>query len=82
MAVEPAHQGRGIGQLLGEAIIRFARSAGAHSIFLLTNSSLAGAIRLYERLGFTRRPLPAGTGYRRADVYMELVLPLSGLPQS
>lgn len=75
MAVEPTHQGRGIGQLLGEAVIQFARDAGARTVFLLTNSSLAGAIRLYERLGFTHhQPLPSNTEYSRADVYMELDL--------
>jgi GNAT superfamily N-acetyltransferase len=74
MAVEPAHQGRGIGQLLGEAVIQFTREADAHYLFLLTNSRLTGAIRLYERLGFTHCPLPPGTEYSRADVYMELDL--------
>ena len=71
MAVSPAFQGRGIGALLGEAVIGFARSVGADSLFLLTSSRLPGAIRLYERLGFQHRPLPPETGYVRADVYME-----------
>jgi GNAT superfamily N-acetyltransferase len=71
MAVTPACQGRGIGALLGQAVIGFARSAGAERLFLLTNSRLTGAIRLYERLGFEHRPLPPETGYTRADVYME-----------
>jgi ribosomal protein S18 acetylase RimI-like enzyme len=74
MAVSPAYQGRGIGWQLGTAVIEFARSAGAREIMLLTNSRLAGAIRLYERLGFAHRPLPKDTDYARADVYM--VLPL------
>ena len=74
MAVEPAYQGRGIGQLLGQAAVAFARDQGGDTMFLVTNSSLSGAIRLYERLGFVRRPLPPKTEYSRADVYMELVL--------
>ncbi len=74
MAVEPAYQGRGIGQRLGEAVIQWTAVSGAQTLFLLTNSSLAGAIRLYERLGFTHQPLPPGTEYSRADVYMELGL--------
>ena len=74
MAVEPGYQGRGIGELLGKAVIQFAREAGAQTLFLLTNSSLAGAIRLYERLGFTHRPFPSSTEYSRADVFMELGL--------
>ena len=74
MAVAPSHQGQGLGRLLGEAVIQFAREADAQSVFLLTNSSLAGAIRLYERLGFRHGPLPPSTGYARADVFMELEL--------
>ena len=74
MAVDPHYQSRGIGQLLGEAVIQFSRDRGADTVFLLTNSRLAGAIRLYERLGFKHQPLPPSTGYSRADVYMELAL--------
>ena len=72
MAVEPSHQGRGIGQMLGAAAIAFARDAGAETVFLLTNSSLVGAIRLYERLGFCHAVDPDPPEYARADVYMEL----------
>jgi hypothetical protein len=32
------------------------------------------ALRLYESLGFERRPLPEGVPYETADVYMELLL--------
>ena len=72
MAVEPSHQGRGIGEMLGAAAIVYARDAGADTVFLLTNSSLAGAIRLYERLGFRHGVDPDPPEYARADVYMEL----------
>ncbi len=72
MAVDPRAQGQGIGQRLGEAVLEFARAAGARSVFLLTNSRLEGAIRLYERLGFQHAPLPGETDYTRADVYMEV----------
>jgi GNAT superfamily N-acetyltransferase len=74
MAVTPGWRGRGVGRLLGQAVIDFARSSGALRLFLLTNSRLSPAIRLYERLGFVHRPLPPATGYTRADVYMELEL--------
>ncbi len=73
MAVVPAAQGHGIGRRLGEAVIAYARSKGAESVFLETNSRLANAIHLYERLGFRHGPLPH-SDYRRADVYMELTL--------
>ena len=74
MAVSPSHQGRGIGELLGRAAVEWARQAGARSLFLETNSSLANAIRLYERLGFIRTPFPSPSPYARADVYMELAM--------
>lgn len=76
MAVAPRHQGKGIGFLLGEAIIDWVRGQGAESMFLLTNGGLTGAIRLYERLGFVRRPLRDHAEYARADVYMEIAFPI------
>jgi GNAT superfamily N-acetyltransferase len=79
MAVRPDYQGRGIGHALGQHVIDWARDDyHAEAIVLLTNSRLAGAIRLYERLGFVHRALPPHTGYVRADVYMELVFDRAG----
>jgi ribosomal protein S18 acetylase RimI-like enzyme len=69
---------RGIGEQLGSAAIAFAHETGARSVFLLTNSSLSGAIRLYERLGFRHAPDPDPPEYARADVYMELPIGHSG----
>jgi GNAT superfamily N-acetyltransferase len=78
MAVASSHQRCGIGAMLGTAAISFARDAGAETVFLLTNSSLAGAIRLYERLGFRLGVDPDPPEYARADVYMELPIGRSG----
>lgn len=72
MAVASSHQRRGIGEMLGAAAIAFAREAGAETVFLLTNSRLTGAIRLYERLGLRHSPDPDPPEYARADVYMDL----------
>jgi len=74
MAVAPAAQGRGIGRLLGEAAIAFAREAGAQRLVLISNSRLMPALTLYQRLGFRPGPLPHGSGYARGDVYMTLDL--------
>jgi GNAT superfamily N-acetyltransferase len=71
MAVGPSHQGRGVGERLGRAAIAWALERRPSRLFLVTNSSLAGAIRLYERLGFVHRPMPPHSEYARADVYME-----------
>lgn len=79
MAVSPRYQGRGVGQALGQQAIDWARDVyRAETMFLETNSRLVGAIRLYERLGFVRRPMPPHSEYARADVYMELALNVDG----
>jgi ribosomal protein S18 acetylase RimI-like enzyme len=74
MAVSSSHQRRGIGELLGEAGAAWAREQGFRTVFLETNSRLANAIRLYERLGFRHAARPRPTDYARSDVYMELEL--------
>jgi ribosomal protein S18 acetylase RimI-like enzyme len=78
MAVSPCCQGRGLGERLGRAVIDHARSAGAETIYLETNSRLANAIRLYQRLGFRKADFPVQSDYARADVYMELRLRAEG----
>jgi ribosomal protein S18 acetylase RimI-like enzyme len=70
MAVDPAYQGQGLGEALGHAVVQHALVQGARELYLLANSSLHGAIRLYERLGFRHRPMPGDTPYARSDVYM------------
>lgn len=74
MAVSPSHQGQGLGEQLGRAVIEFARAEGASLVYLETNSALANAIRLYERLGFVHATRPTPSEYARADVYMEVRL--------
>lgn len=78
MAVAPSHQGQGLGEALGRAAIAWAIGHGARTLFLVTNSSLTGAIRLYQRLGFVHRPMPAHSEYARADVYMEYPIGADG----
>jgi hypothetical protein len=41
---------------------------------LRSSSKLAAALRLYETIGFERKPLPADQPYATPDVYMELEL--------
>lgn len=72
LCVTPAAQGRGIGRVLAEAVVEFARERGGGRVVLVSSSTLAPAIRLYEALGFQHRPFPEPPAYTDADVYMEL----------
>jgi GNAT superfamily N-acetyltransferase len=56
LVVDPVARGRGIGELLVRACLDRARAAGKRRMVLSTDTRMASAHRLYERLGFTRRP--------------------------
>lgn len=73
MGVAQKAQGKGIGLLLGQAIIKKARSCGANKIHLESNTVLAPAIRLYKKLGFKEiSGLPSP--YSRCNIQMELFI--------
>jgi N-acetylglutamate synthase-like GNAT family acetyltransferase len=58
LAVETAHQGRGLGKALTDAALQLAQSHGVRDVFLLTIS----AERFFPRFGFetiTREAVPA-----------------------
>ena len=55
LAVDPAVQGRGIGDALVRACMERARAQGL-TILLHTTNHMPAAQRLYPRLGFVRRP--------------------------
>ncbi len=50
--VEPRARGLGLGQVLVEECLRFARAAGYNKVVLWTQSILIGAHRIYEKAGF------------------------------
>jgi len=56
LAVNPIERGRGIGASLTKAGLRLAIERGATGVVLSTMESMHAAHRLYERMGFTRRP--------------------------
>lgn len=68
LAVDPAVEGHGVGRALVMACIAAARAHGRHRIVIVTMAWMHRAHRLYEGLGFERRPdldlrFPSGVGY-------------------
>lgn len=74
MAVHPQFQGFGIGRLLGQAAIAWARSMNLEKITLQSNQRLRPALSLYESLGFEQTGLLPGSEFARADISMVLML--------
>jgi ribosomal protein S18 acetylase RimI-like enzyme len=56
LAVDPAAQGRGVGEALVRACIGEVRRAERARVVLSSAADMLAAHRLYERLGFTRAP--------------------------
>ena len=76
MAVSPHLRGRGLGRRLLQHALVQAKSLGAKSLFLGSNTRLRDAVHLYESVGFRHvkpEALPP-TPYSRADVFMEMQL--------
>lgn len=69
MAVTPKAQGRGIGRMLGESLVDYARKHGVRRIYLEGNTRLEASIALYRKLGFHEIPLQ-GNAYERCDILM------------
>jgi predicted N-acetyltransferase YhbS len=57
MAVEPAHQRRGIGRALMTAAIAVARAEDRAALVVATAAADAGNLRFYQRLGFRMRTI-------------------------
>lgn len=75
LAVVHSAKRHGIGRLLVQRVIDYARSVRARKVSLVSSTRLRSALRLYESMGFAHAPLPMQPGYASADVYMELVIP-------
>lgn len=72
MAVSPLMQGKGVGFLLGNAVIARAKELGAKNLYLESNTKLKPAINLYNKLGF-RKVAGRATPYERCNIQMELI---------
>ncbi|WP_010227227.1 bifunctional helix-turn-helix transcriptional regulator/GNAT family N-acetyltransferase [Gillisia marina] len=71
MAVSDEAKGKGIGWLLGEAVVKKAKSLNARNVYLESNTKLTPAISLYHKLGFKKVAGPP-TPYERCNIQMEL----------
>lgn len=73
MAVSGRFRGKGIGQLLGQAVIDRAKKKQAKNLYLESNTVLKPAISLYRKLGFTKIQGPPSP-FERSNIQMELTL--------
>jgi GNAT superfamily N-acetyltransferase len=71
MTVVETLRGSGLGRILRQRCIDAGAEAGAHRLYLETNSGLAPALGLYRAMGFRDVANPTPSGYARGDVWME-----------
>lgn len=72
IAVDPRHQGHGLGKALIDVAIAEARRLGLGALLLYTNEAMTEALGFYQRLGFVEVDRRLEDGFRR--VYMRLAL--------
>lgn len=64
-------RGKGIGKLLIDASLEFAKQAGFKRVYLETMKELEKAVKIYEKLGFTTLTGPLGnTGHFACTIRM------------
>ena len=73
MAVDNNFRRRGIAEELSYASFEKAKDLGATRVILYSNRKNAGAVRLYEKIGFKHLPVENDV-YKRANVKMEYSL--------
>ena len=73
MAVDEAHQGKGISKLLIETCIARAKEIGAKKLELFSNHQLTTALGLYQKYGFHHVEV-TNSPFTTADVKMEMDL--------
>ena len=76
MWVEPAARGRGVADLLVDAVVTWSRTDGGRRLALWVVDGNARARRCYERLGFTptgeRQPLPTDPSVTESRMLRDL----------
>jgi len=74
MAVDSSYQGLGIGRMLINECIQFAKKENALEIFLITNDRLLPALELYNSSGFELDEDNDDNRYERGNTKMKLLL--------
>lgn len=69
MAVDERFRRKGIAEAISYASFRKAAALGASKVILYSNKKNAGAIKLYEKIGFRHVEVESGV-YKRANVKM------------
>ncbi|MBO0949761.1 GNAT family N-acetyltransferase [Fibrella forsythiae] len=72
MGMKKEARGLGIGRLLCQAAVDYARKMEAKRLWLESNKKADVAVKLYESIGFVHIPL-RDSPYARANVHMELL---------
>ena len=71
MYLLPQARGKGVGKLLIEKCLSFAKNEGYKKVYLETMPELRKAIHVYEKFNFTYLPAPMGnTGHFGCDIWM------------
>jgi ribosomal protein S18 acetylase RimI-like enzyme len=73
MAVDKNYRRLGIAEAISYASFKKAKKLGAKKVILYSNTKNAGAIRLYEKIGFRHVEVEQGV-YQRANVKMEIAI--------
>ncbi len=73
MAVDKNFRRRGIAQAICYACFRKAKELGAKTVILYSNTKNAGAIKMYEKIGFQHTAVEKGV-YERANVKMVIAI--------
>lgn len=85
MVVDPRAQGKGIGSLLGNALIEKARERGFKRAILEGNTKMEASISLYRKLGFQEVPFElikqTHELHTRCNIFMELNLAPFNVPE-
>jgi putative acetyltransferase len=74
MAVSPEFQGKGFGHALIDAALEHLLKIGASRVYLLSNTTLAPALALYRKHGFTVLCEGQHPVYTRCNIIMEKML--------